>query len=84
MYTLESVHRGKLHKRFIHHNVDTYLIPFNLLCHSVSLISTVTGDQLHVLAKINAKFEFGSTFVAICFKWEHWQFYIYCMPLKPC
>ena len=43
------------------------------MCHSVSLIIPVNGDQLHILAKINAKFEFGST-LASCFKWGHWQF----------
>ena len=32
----------------------------HLLGHSVSLIIAVNGDQLHVLAKIKCKFEFGS------------------------
>ena len=32
----------------------------HLLGHSVSMISPVNGDQLHILAKIKCKFEFGS------------------------
>ena len=31
----------------------------HLLCHSVSLISPVNDDWLHVLAKIKCKFKFG-------------------------
>ena len=31
----------------------------HLLGHSVSMISSVNGDQLHVLAKIKCIFEFG-------------------------
>ena len=36
-----------------------------LLCHSVSLISSVDGDQLHLLAKINTKFETWLHFLVI-------------------
>ena len=36
------------------------------------LIDPVNGNQLHVLAKFDAKFNFGSNFVAIYFKWGHW------------
>ena len=39
------------------------------LCHSVRLINPVNGNWLHILAKFDATFNFGSTVVAICLKW---------------